>query len=113
MRPPNEATRASLFVLVAKRDATVLFCIDYHKLNAMNRRNTYLIPKIDDCLDALGEVHVFTTLDVNYGYWQVPMDNKATTLTTFTNQEALSQFIRRLIELMNAPTTFHSAMDQI
>ena len=28
--------------------------------------------RVDDCLDSLGDAAVFTTLDCNSGYWQVP-----------------------------------------
>jgi len=58
-------------VLVPKKDGTLRFCVDYRLLNAVSKRDSYPLPRMDECIDSLGEAKVFSTLDCNAGYWQV------------------------------------------
>jgi hypothetical protein len=58
-------------VLAPNPDGTVRFCIDYQKLNAVTQNDSYALPRVDDCLDSLGEARYFTTLDANCGYWHI------------------------------------------
>ena len=60
---------ASPVVLIPKQDESLRFCVDYRRLNALNVRDTYPIPRMDECLDSFGEAKVFATLDCNSGYW--------------------------------------------
>jgi hypothetical protein len=70
---PASSEWASPVVLVPKTDGTLLFCVDYRKLNAVATRDTYPLPRMDECIDSLGDAHIFTTLDCNSGYWKIPV----------------------------------------
>ena len=59
-------------VLVRKRDGTLRYCVDYRGLNAVTQKKNYPLPRIDTCLESLGNNHFFTSLDMRSGYWQVP-----------------------------------------
>ena len=39
------------------------FCIDYRRLNTKTVADAYQLPRMDDCLDSLGDAAIFTTLD--------------------------------------------------
>ena len=47
------------------------FCIDYRRLSVVTVKDSYPIPRMDDCLDSLGEATIFTWLDAYSGYWQM------------------------------------------
>ena len=56
---------ASPIVLVPKKDGSTRFCVDYHCLNAITRKDVYPLPRIDDIL---GQSKYFSTLDLSAGY---------------------------------------------
>lgn len=53
------------------------FCVDFRKVKAETQTDAYPIPNIQEILDSLAGSTVFTTIDLNSGYWQVPMDEQS------------------------------------
>ena len=109
----SNAEWASPVVIVPKVDGTPRFCIDYRKLNESTVKDSYPLPRMDDCLDSLGEANVFSTLDCNAGYWQIPIAPEDRHKTTFTCHCGTYQCKRLPFGLCNAPATFQRAMDMI
>jgi hypothetical protein len=99
--------------MVPKPDGSLRFCVDYRKLNAITVSDTYPLPRINECIDSLGEAAIFTTLDCNSGYWQIPVEPADRDKTTFTSHYGIYRFIRLPFGLRNAPGTFQRAVDII
>jgi Reverse transcriptase (RNA-dependent DNA polymerase) len=68
---------------------------------------------MDECIDSLGDAAVFTTLDFNSGYWQIPVYPEDRYKTVFTSHYGRYQFRRLPFGLRNAPATFQRAIDVI
>jgi hypothetical protein len=96
---------ASTIVLVAKPDGSTRFCVDYRRLN-VTVQDSYPLPRMDECIESLGDAKIFTTLDCNSGYWQIPVRPEDREKTTFTSHEGLYWFLRIPFGLRNAPATF-------
>ena len=47
-------------------------------MNTITVRDTYPLPRTDECIDSLGDDSVFTTLYCISGYWQIPLVSTAT-----------------------------------
>ena len=108
---PANSEWASPVVLVPKPDGSMRFCIDYRRLNALTIRDSYPLPRMDECIDSLGDAQFFSTLDCNSGYWQIPVDPADRAKTTFTSHEGLYWFRRMPFGLRNAPATFQRFVD--
>ncbi len=61
---------ASPIVLVPKSDSSLHFCVEYQRLSASTVRDSYPLPRMDECIDSLGDATKFNALDCNSGYWQ-------------------------------------------
>jgi Reverse transcriptase (RNA-dependent DNA polymerase) len=75
--------------------------------------DTYPLPRMDECIDSLGDAVIFTTLDCNSGYWQIPVRPEDREKTTFTSHYGIYRFLRLPFGLRNAPATFQRAIDII
>jgi transposase InsO family protein len=104
---------ASPVVLVPKPDGSMRFCVDYRRLNALTMKDSYPLPRMDECIDSLGDATIFSTLDCNSGYWQIPVHPEDRDKTTFTSHEGLYRFLRMPFGLTNAPATFQRMVDMI
>ena len=110
---PATAEWESPVVFFPTKDGTMRFCVDYRKLNAITVRDSYPLPRMDECIDSLGDATVFTTLDCNSGYWQVEIAEEDCDKTTLTSHCELYRFLSMPFGLKNAPATFQRAVDII
>jgi hypothetical protein len=108
---PATSEWASPVVLITKKDGETRFFVDYRRLNAVTKKDSYPLPRMDECLDSLGEAGIFTTLDCNSGYWQITVAPEDRDKIPFVSHEGLHRNIRMLFGLVNAPATFQRSID--
>jgi hypothetical protein len=65
---PATSEWASPVVLVPKPEGSMRFCIDYRRLNTVTVRDSYPLPRMDECIDSLRDARVCSTLYCNSGY---------------------------------------------
>ena len=70
-------------VVVPKNTVEVHICVDLEPLNAIVLHETHPLPAVDEVLAQLTGVAVFSKLDANSGFWQVPLSATSKYLTTF------------------------------
>lgn len=100
-------------VIVAKKDNTKRFCVDFRQLNRITKKNSYPLPVIDEILALLGKAKYFTTLDLKSGYWQVSMNDDDREKTAFTCHAGLFEFNVMPFGLANAPSIFQELMSEV
>ena len=91
---PSQTEWASPPVLVRKRDGTWHYCIDFRGVNALTTCNAYLLPFIEECIDSLADMRWFSTLDMNSGYWQLPVAKEDKEKIVFITKYGLFHFFK-------------------
>jgi hypothetical protein len=106
----SESPWSSPVVLVTKKDGSFRFCIDYHKVNNVTRKDAYPLPRIDDTLEMLAGSNWLTTIDLLSGYWQVELEHSDREKTAFATRDGLFHFKVLPFGLCNGPATFQRLM---
>ena len=110
---PSCSPWSSPIVLVKKKDNSTRFCVDYRALNSVTRKDSYPLPRIQDCLDALGGTHWFSSIDLQSGYWQSEVLPQHAPKTAFACSSGLFQFKVLPFGVCNGGATFQRLMDYV
>ena len=110
---PSISPWSSNIVLVTKKDGSTRFCVDYRKLNAVTKKDSYPLPDIRQCLDALADSAWFSCMDINAGYWQIGVKPEDREKTAFATSMGLYQFVKMPFGLVAAPSDFCRLMGDI
>jgi len=81
---PSHNAWPSPVVIVPKKNGKARLCVDYRRLNNSTKKDAYLLLRMEDCLDSLGDAQVYTSLDCTAGYWQLPLRKDEHNKTAFT-----------------------------
>src|SRR6266516_3276162 len=110
---PAASPWASNIVVVAKKDGSLRMCVDYRALNNVTRKDSYPLPQISACLDAMKDATFFSTFDLRSGYYQIAMDEEDRDKTAFLTRSGTYRFTAMPFGLTNAPATFQRLMDGV
>lgn len=75
-------------------------------MNRAIEKNGHPLPLIDDLLDKLENVRVFSTLDLKNGFFHVPVEKENRKYTAFVTHCGQYQFLKAPFGLCNSPRVF-------
>ena len=104
---------SSPVVLVKKDHDQYRLCFDYRKLNNVSKPDNYPIPRVDDCIDAVGNSTYITKFDMLKGYWQVGMTPRAQEMSAFVTPRGLYECVVMPFGMRNSASTFQRLMNII
>ena len=108
---PSNSPWCNIVVLVRKKDGSLRFCINFRRLNSLTVKDSRPLPRICETLESLAVAAHYTTIDMNSGFWQVPMDDESKQYTAFTvGSMGLYECESMPFGLCNTLPTFQSLM---
>ena len=72
-------------------------CVDFRKLNAMILKNGFPIPVIDEVLQKLQNAKWFSVMDLENGFFHVPIEEASKKYTAFVTKKVFTSLIERLL----------------
>ena len=100
-------------VVVPKPNGNVRLCVDLTKLNKSVKREVYAMPSVEETLSKISKGSVFSKLDANSGFHQIPLDKASSDLTAFITPFGRFKFKRLPYGITSAPEYFQKRMDKI
>ncbi|UYV70783.1 K02A2.6-like [Cordylochernes scorpioides] len=101
-------------VIVPKPSSNDLrICVDLTALNKFVKREHYPIPSVEYTLAQMGGAKLFSKLDANSGFWQIPLSEESSSLTTFLTPFGRYRFKRLPFGISSAPEVFQRKMSNL
>ena len=88
-------------------------CVDLTRLNQCVCRERYPLPAVEQLLAQLSGAKLFTKLDANSGFWQMPLSPESAPLTTFITPFGRFCFHRLPFGITSTPEYFQRQMSEM
>lgn len=104
---------APMVVVPKPNQEAVRICTDYTELNKYILREVHPMSTVEDSLASLGKGKVFSKIDANSGFWQIPLSTESSKLTTFLTHKGRYRYLRLPQGLNSSPEIFQAEMNRI
>ena len=88
-------------------------CTDYRKVNSVTKTDSFPIPRIDDCIDKVGNFKYVTKFDLLKGFWQVPLTDRAKEVSAFATPDGLYEYKVMPFGMKNSPAMFQRLVNNV
>ena len=114
IRPVTKPTEwCAPMVPVPKSNGRVRICVDLQRLNKTVKREHLVLPTLEDIVPNLSCSTVFSTLDAESGFWQIPLEEGSQELTTFISPFGRFCFQRLPFGITSASEIFQRKMQDL
>ena len=96
--------------MVKKKNGELRFCCDFRPLKAVTIKDAYPLPRIDESLARLSKANIYTSIDLAWAFWQIPVRKVDRHKTAFACELGLFEWRRMPFGMCNASATFQRAI---
>ena len=108
---PSKSSAEYSILFVPKKNGQKWLCVNYHQLNNIIRRDSYLLPLIKELQNRLGTVQWFMSLDIEEAYYWVRMKEGEEWKMVFQMRYRHYEYTVMSFELKNAPAIFQQLIN--
>ncbi|MBW0590548.1 hypothetical protein O181_130263, partial [Austropuccinia psidii MF-1] len=112
IRPSSSSTGAPV-LFVKKKDGGLRLCVDYHKLNAVTRKNGYPVPPMNHLLTVFNSSTIFSKIDLHGAYNLLRIKEGDEHLAAFRTKHGSYKYLVMPLGLTNAPAFFQNLVNDI
>ena len=66
---PSQSPWCNAVVLVRKKGGSLCFCIDFRRLNAKTKKDSYPLPRMQETMESMVDARYFPYMDLKSGFW--------------------------------------------
>ena len=111
--PCHSPYSAPAMLVPKKEKGKLRLVIDYRLLNKQTIKTSWPIPSIEEIFDTLEDSAYFTTIDMSWGFYQVPMEPDSQKYTAFSTPFGSFKWLRMPMGLTGSPGTFQNLMEKV
>ena len=100
-------------VIAPKPGNKIRECVDLTQLNKAVKREVHPMASVDESLAKFQGSRIFSKLDANSGFWQIPLDKASRLLTTFVTPYGRYCFNRLPFGISSASKVFQRTMSHM
>ena len=108
---PINSPWSTNIVCVKKTDGSIRYCADMRAINNVTRKDSYPLPNIMTCLEALSGAIYYSSIDLISAFHQVKIKESDVAKTTFVTRTGTYAYKRMCFGLSNASATFSRLID--
>ncbi|MBW0463136.1 hypothetical protein O181_002851 [Austropuccinia psidii MF-1] len=112
IRPSSSSTGAPV-LFVKKKDGGLCLCVDYHKNNAVTRKNRYPVPPMNHLLTVFNGSTIFYKIDLHGSYDLLRIEEGDEHLTAFRAKYGSYEYLVMPFSLTNDLASFQNLVNNI
>ena len=113
IKPVSEPTDwVNSMTIVRKPDGAVRVCLDPRDLNEAIRREHFPMRTFEDVAARMPNAVLFSKFDATSGYWQLPLSNESSLLTTFNTPFGRYRYLVLPFGVSSASEIWQRAMEE-
>lgn len=114
IEPSNSEFNSPLLLVRKKGDAKgekgYRLIVDYRGINRILTQDRYQLPRIDEIFDSLGGAKFFSVIDLDSGFYQIPLNENSRNVTSFSTELGSYQWTVVPFGISVAPSSFSRCM---